>query len=55
VLVGDSWGAFVAPTAADGPALVADDPDPNAAARALCAYLRVGEVGLPTLTDRDDE
>jgi len=55
-LHGDTWSAYLPPLTVDGPPrrLRAYD-DEIAAARALCAYLRVGDVALHPSRDEDDE
>ena len=55
-LHGDTWAAYLPPETVDGPPRrLRSYDDETAAARALCAFLRVGEVRLPRLTDEEDE
>jgi hypothetical protein len=58
ILEGTTWGAYLHPSekrAEPRRRRFRGYDDDIAAARALCAYLRVGDVALPTLTDRDDK
>lgn len=53
---GDTWAAYLPPETVDGPfRRLRSCDDETAAARALCAFLRVGDVALPTLTDESGE